>query len=545
MMSALFKKPDISPEWTGFVRFFLIFCGLISLTSLPLSSGAQNMNGNGFRGFDKEVPEKANKELQAFVYFYSQSVAMNMYPKNDFLKGQIVGRLFGSNTTTTSDSLTAFYSEQRALPFFVYTPRIFDGKATLRASFEIDWTWGDVAYGTGGNQGSAISADQVNLQTQNLEVELAPFKYWTVNIGLQRMFDTPHDPYRTTVDKFMQTGYRLAFFGTDAVGVSVRYQKDYSKTKAGYYKFYENNVELNDDVTMFELNHQQTISPLWNVGASAYIVRDRSSGKGGVSILGQGPSSPLTLYNGAYRFPLGSNNYHMDVAWLGGYFSRNEDLMLDRFLLTGFVNYNLGSIREYDKVTDGYKKSVSIGGVTANLKAGYRYGQTTGDIVTIDGILTTGDNNGIDDGKYTGVITANTWGSPAAIFVGSGAYILFPHGNVVNRFVGAVTDISNVGYGVAGGTINFNKDLIPNKLHSKVGFAAASSMIQPIRGGTFMGWEANAKLGYDIGAFLTVEAHGAYMGLGNFYDSPSVNGGSQTRPVNPWVGFICLKWLMF
>jgi hypothetical protein len=81
---------------------------------------------------------------------------------------------------------------------------------------------------------------------------------------------------------------------------------------------------------------------------------------------------------------------------------------------------------------------------------------------------------------------------------------------------------------VAGGTINFNKDLIPNKLHSKIGFARATSMVQPTAGGSFMGWEANAKVGYDIGAFLTVEAHAAYMGLGNFYDSPSVNGGRQT-----------------
>jgi hypothetical protein len=81
------------------------------------------------------------------------------------------------------------------------------------------------------------------------------------------------------------------------------------------------------------------------------------------------------------------------------------------------------------------------------LKAGYRYGQTTGDAITVDALMTTGDDNGINDGKYSGVVTANTWGSPAAIFVGSGAYILFPHGNVVNRFVGAVTDISNIGYG--------------------------------------------------------------------------------------------------
>jgi len=68
------------------------------------------LNGAGFRGFDREVPTKANKELQAFVYFYQQSVAMNMYPQNDFLKGQIVGRLFGSNTTSNTNIINGNYS---------------------------------------------------------------------------------------------------------------------------------------------------------------------------------------------------------------------------------------------------------------------------------------------------------------------------------------------------------------------------------------------------------------------------------------------------
>jgi hypothetical protein len=72
------------------------------------------------------LPTKANKQLQTFVYFYQQSVSMNMFPENDFLKGQIVGRLFGGNTTTTSNSIKALYAEQRAIPFFVYSPSIFD-----------------------------------------------------------------------------------------------------------------------------------------------------------------------------------------------------------------------------------------------------------------------------------------------------------------------------------------------------------------------------------------------------------------------------------
>jgi len=516
---------------------------IIFILSFGLS--AQETVSEGFNGFDKVLPVKANRQLQAYVYFYQQNVAMNMAPENDFLKGQIVGRLFGSNTTTTSKAIKALYAEQRAIPFFIYTPSIFDGKATLRASFEIDWTWGDVAYGTGGNFGSAISADQVNLQTQNLEVEFVPAKYWTINIGLQRLFDTPHDLYRTFFDKFTSTGYRLAYFGTDGVGISVRRQTDNKKLKAGFYKLYENNVELNDDVTLFELNQQVTVAPKWNVGASVYYIKDNSSGKGGVSILGQGYSSPLTTYNGTFRFPLGADPYKSDVFWLGTYFSRNEEMVLDRWFMSGFLNFNVGSIRQKLAGSDAYTKTVSIGGLAANFRAGYRYGQTTGDVVTTDFLFTSGDNNGITDKKYSGVITANTWGSPGGIFIGHGGYLLFPHGNVVNRFIAAVADISNMGYGIAGGTVNLARDLIPNKLHSKIGGATGISVIAPSGGGSFMGWEANAKLGYDFGAFLTVEAHTAYMGLGDFYDSPVTNGGVNQRPVDPWLGFVCLKWLIF
>lgn len=493
--------------------------------------------------FDKVIPARANKQLQVFVFSYTQAVVQNFAPENEFLKGQIVGRLFGGNTTQTFSKETSNYYEQRFLPFFVYSPSIFDGKVTLRAAFKVDFTWGDTAYGIGAHTGGALSGSQINLETQNIEVEYRPEPTWAINVGLQRLYDTPHDTYRTTLDKMANTGYRLNYWGTSGAGISIRKDADFYKIKGGYYKLYENLVEVVDDVSLFELNSQFNISKNWNVGASAYYLKDRSNGKGGVSILGQGPRSLLTEYNGAYKFPLTPDPYKMDVIWLGSFFSRNEDLMNDRYMLSGYVNANLGSIRQ-DQAA-GQAKTINIEGVAANLRAAYRYGQTVNDAVTADIIFSSPNKKGISDGKYTGVITGNTWGSPVGLMFGQGSYLVFPHANVVNRYVAAVSDLSNMGYGVTGATLNLGHDIVPNKIHSKIGGAFALSNQNPSNGGNFIGWEVNGKLVYDLGAFLSIEAHGAYMGLGDFYDSPTVNGKQTQRPANPWTSFIGLRWLIF
>ena len=259
-----------------------LFLGLILFVFVAFQSTAQTT----VIDFQKtDIPRKANKEFQFFAFYINQGVTSNYYPTSEFLKGQVVGRLFGRNTSTTSDTNRTYYVEQRLIPFFIYQPNLFNGKAILRASFEIDWTWGDASYGTGGNIGGAISADQVNIQTQNIELELIPWKGYAINLGLMRMFDTPYNPYRTLAEKMMSTGYRLSYWGTDAVGISIRRDKDFSRWKTGFYKFYENDIQADDDVNMFEAMYERHLSKLWKAGLSANYVRDRSEGKGGVSIL--------------------------------------------------------------------------------------------------------------------------------------------------------------------------------------------------------------------------------------------------------------------
>ena len=524
--------------------FFIAFISLASLL-------AQVPSNQYFSG---EIPKKANKEFQFIAYYFNQAVTSNIYAENDFLKGQVVGRLFGGNTTRTSNDLMSKYSEQRLIPFFIYQPKLFNGKAILRGSFELDWTWGDAAYGVGGNFGSAISADQVNLQTQNLELELNPAKGWFINLGLQRMFDTPYNPYRTMFDKMTTTGYRLAFWGTDGVGITVRKDWDYSKAKAGYYKLYENYIQLIDDVTLYELTGETDISREWKIGSSLYYVKDRASGAGGVSILSQGLNSLLASHNGVYKFSYGDVPYKADIFWVGGYFSRNSEHWLDPWMVTGFVNVNLGSSDTLtNKVvsTTDWTRATDIFGYAANLRVSYRYGQTLNDNISVDVMYTSGDSDGLADGKYSGVITGNQWGAPGAIFISSGAYLLMPSGNVVNRFSPAIIDISNMGYGLTAATVNLSRGIIPHKLNGKIGAAFAASNVQPFGGGFIMGTEMNGNLSYSFGPFMNLELHGAYLALGDFYDSKqssygsSVNGNSDTRPVNPWTVFLVFKWLMF
>jgi hypothetical protein len=529
----------------------LIIAGLLWGFQIQAQELNSSITSNYVSYFDQQVPRKANKEFQFLAYFINQAVSSNFYPENVFMKGQVIGRLLGDNTTHTSDTATNFYFEQRIIPFFIYQPKLFNGKATLRASFEIDWTWGDQSYGTGGNLGGAISSDQVNLQTQNIVVEYRPAPGWYINLGMQRLYDTPYDTYRTFAEKLVSTGYRLTYWGTDAVGIRIHRAKDFSRWTFGYFQLYENDIQENDDVTLQYATYEGDLTPLWKIGGSAYYVRDRGNGEGGVSIYGQGLNSRLTQYNGTFRFDF-DDDYKADIVWLGTFFSRNADFMMDRIKLTGFANYNLGSADVKDG--DNWKKGADIGGLGANLKIGYRYGQTTDDAIEAEAIFATGDNDRLEDGKYSGVITGNTWGAPAGIYISSGSYLLFPHGNVVNRFTPLVADLSNMGYGLLGGTLNLNRAFIPYRLKGKVGSAWAMSNVEPQGGGKKLGLELNAALSYQLGVYMSLEMHGAYCWLGDFYDSNDntysyyVNGNTEpgmSKPVDPWTAFLVFKWLMF
>jgi hypothetical protein len=540
------------------IRAALVAAGILLSTAAPTVARADDLDPDR-DSLARTTPEQLrngdDSQLRFLAYFITRGEVTNVAPTNDLLQGRVVGRLFGPNTTSTSQG-TSWLIEQRLIPFIVFEPKILDHMARLRASFELNWTWGDTSYSTGGNFGGALSGRSVNLETQNVEIEIDLPHRWRMNLGLQRLWDNIRDPYRTFFSTMALSGERLAFWGTDAVGISAHGPAFGQMFRFGAYDLYHNKVQEDDHVLLFEALTDRDIRDGWHVGASVRYLRDTSSGAGGVSVLGQGPDSTLADYNGVFRFPLNGQKYHANLAWVGLDTSYNPEFTAGRFGGSAFAVASLGRV-DLLQMDGSYAKVADVLGLAIDARAGYRYGNSRNDVLTGEVIFSTGDANGIADGRYSGVITGNTYGAPAGVFTTSGAYLLMPHANVVNRYYSAVPDLSNQGYGLTAGTVNAYYDLYRNVLTAKLGAAAGYSNVAPPNGGHFIGVEGNAMIAYRIRVFLSVELHAAYLHLGDFYDSPKEQAASITtnpvaaaaagtgRPRDPWTTFLALKWLMF
>jgi hypothetical protein len=427
---------------------------------------------------------------------------------------------------------------------FIYSPSILDGVATFRGLFKIDVTWGDAAYGVGGNVGGGINAGQVNMQTLLANVDIRPKDSdWNIVIGMQRLFDNVRDPNITAVSTHQTSGYKLSYFGTQAVGINVF--GNLTKTtmfRAGYFQLYENIIEKDDDVSLWMFDIESRILPRLEVGADAWFVWDRGKSAGGISVLGQGLNSGLAEYNGAPRLYLPTSKYEANLGWFGAHASYNRDFATGRLWGDAFVMSNFGTI---DTVSTSTKHYADIIGVAANASLNYKYDMTVNDRISLEVVFSSGDGNGGSDGTVNSVFTGNVYGSPTAIYSNHRALLLFPDPKVVNRYYSAVHDISNMGYGVTGLMASVSRDFIPNKLYAKAGLSTAFSNVVPKKGSSHIGTEYNIEVQYTYRVFLTFSINAGYMEIGNFFNSPDVTYDHKRPTEDPWVVFATMSWLMF
>jgi hypothetical protein len=496
------------------------------------------------------------REFTLINYFFSRATVTNQVGDPSGLKGVSlgpIGQLGGSGVRSGRDA--AFYVEQRWIPVIEYSPSFVDGLASFRAQFEVDYLWGRSANALQQNEGGGFNADQINLQTKNVNVAFYPTRnpsQLTVLVGTQPVYDTYFDPTRTPLNDIIRTGYKLSFLGSDATGLSVftNYFKGNARLTLLPLGSAQSDKALEDDprlkyVWLAMGDYAYPVAPGTNVGLSLWYLRDDTKGDAYAyeGLVKSGPASTgLPSFVGTARFNIERPTGW--VGWLGGHFHHNIDFRTGRLGASGFLMYNRGRFESNVPDTD-LNREVVVDGLSANAELLYNYGRTSGDLVTLEAMFTTGDGD-LNDDRYTSAFTLNQYGLPGAVWFNHRMLLLFPFTSTANNYTGAVTDISNQGYGLRAVMATGAYDLVPNKLNLKVGAGFATSGVTPpdypdstVSRGRVLGTEVNAELKYHIRYLMTLGLHAGYMVRGSFYD------GNPRVTANPWAVFSTFTWYAF
>jgi len=474
--------------------------------------------------------------FDAFALFQARSTYNNLASTNPLLDGQVVGRLGGLNGVVVSTDQKAVFSEQRVNAFATYRPDVLGGKGGLSAAFEVDFAFGDSAYGTGGNVGGGFGADQVNLQTRRLHANWWPTlgsgHKMHVTAGLQFVSDSVNDPTATTPDGLLRSGGRMMFFASEAAGVQVHggLSDDWGPRlsyRVGTFTLLEQAIALPDDVWLTMADVQVHPAYATSVGLHTWYLQDRSGGTGGA--LGMGPTSDLyemqggpsiDLYDG-YPPPEGAP-IDADIAWLGA------DAGYDPGLTHGPVGVHGTAILNVGRMYAPIVHDDDIFGVVADAEMRLRWAQGSGSIARVEVVY--GSGGGVDPMRYGGPITGNAYGVAGALMPTHGALLLFPDARSINRMTGVVHDVSGAGLGLVGSSASIGYDPIPDRLTTTVGGALAWAA-----DGSPFGTEINVGISGEPLLFCDV----------GLYAATVLPGSASRLDANPWTLYAAVDWLVF
>lgn len=496
-------------------------------------------------------------EFSMINYFFARFTVTDQLADPSGLRGVSLGPIgigqgIGS-ATRVGEASTNFYAEQRWIPVFSYSPLFVDGLATFRAQLEVDFTWGLAANSVQNNQGGGFNVDQVNIQSKNVNVAFYPTrnpKQLSIIAGAQPVYDSPYDPTITSLFDIVQTGYKLAFMGSDAVGISAYFNDFWGIGKVSFIPVgaAQPDKALTGDarfshIYLFTADYGFEFQPGTVAGVSFWHLQDDTKGSAFAyeGIVPSGPSSgALSAFTGTAPFQIEEPSGN--VEFVGAHFHHNLGFKTGPLGLSGFTMANFGRFDSQKRDT-ALNRRVDILGFASNLEAMFNWGRTAEDKVTLEGMFSTGDSD-VNDDTYNGVFTMNYYGLPGAVWFNHKTQILFPYTSTVSNYTGAVTDISNQGFGLISAIASWAYDIIPNKLNLRVGNAYGQSVERPtvrngVRPGRVIGYEINAELKWHIRYLMTVGVAGAYLFRGSFYD------GNQQVTSDPWAAFTTFTWYAF
>ncbi|MFA5806929.1 MAG: hypothetical protein WC978_01005 [bacterium] len=444
-------------------------------------------------------------------------VRIKGHTEQNYRTGSVTGAQGGLFILPGADVSTASYVEQRQR-------FIFDWKGEnvgARGFFELDFAnWGDSAYTAARNQGAALEADSINLETKNFYLWFnVPNTSVKVTAGLQNVTDSFGG---------MIVGY------ADMAGIFVTGKMEPVSYKLGWAKFQEGSSLRDDDVDFYVAEAKFAPTKDAKVGLNLYVLRDASGSTVPASAFINTNLNTLGRGHADYGFGATAFTYKpATIYWLGvdGAFQAGPAA------LSGYAFYNFG-------------KAEAIGGTFAgdNVVAGDEL-KVKAFAVDLRADLTAGPGKAFIEAAYVSGSSATDTDFKAPIvgnnyaLAGSFALtsmdmqILLNQIDDINGSAALAYDVQNKGRGIiavaAGYRMKFN-DMLSGKVG--VGYLAdAKNAIGTNSAGVSIkkhkATEVNANVNYALVKGLDLGLYGAYAFLTDWedYGAQTVTTANMTK----------------
>lgn len=362
----------------------------------------------------------------------------------------------------------------------------------LVTQFELDYAyWGNSSYTTGRNQGGAVGADTVNIETKHLYVDANPFKNVNMKLGMQ--------PYNDS--------FKGILFDADMAGIA--FSSSYGKftPSIGFFRFDDSGVSQDKVLghmtnDLYLLDGKFEVSKDLKVGAAYYFFKNNS------------------ITTNANTIGFNPQRQDVKMSTLG----LNAEYTTGPLTLNGFGVMQVGTAN---------KRSTTAWALNAGAKYKVGPGTARSEFLYISGDdKTTGHSNafysvfnifGAEHGYYDNEMS----------LIGRNKYAYTTDNSIV-------ATAGNLGQGQIGGYIGYDLPITP-KLTSafNAGFVAVAkeNANKPTNNKTgvknnsnYLGTEINAEAAYQLLDGFSVTTRAAYVFLGDYYKDVATNG----TPVNPY-----------
>lgn len=436
----------------------LLACALVAMIAMP---AAADVNLNGF--------------------YRSKGYVSNF---KSYSPGTTAPQIDGQDGTFT-------YVEQRMRLRFT----VGDENVKAVSFFELDSMWGDTSAAVARNQGAALGADGINIESKNLFLWFkVPNTSLDFTVGLQNQSDS----------------YAGLFFGlADFAGVFANAKMDPVALRLGFGKWFENTAREADDVDLYLA--EVKLSPVkdFKLGLNFYVLNDRGEqgrqGNGGAGTPGD-TGLPNTEATSLLLYMPG-----VDLTAKAG-----------PATISAFAFYQFGT---FESDVAGVQ-DIDVNGFAADVRADLALGPGK---LFVEAIYISGDDDPSDT-DFESILTASDYSLAQGFFARTDMQLLLVNVDDINTLQALTVNPNAGGRGLMHAAVGYSM-----KFTDKLGFKVGAGYAQVAQDrttdqGDVLGTELNANLNFNISKGLDFGLYGAYAFLGDFYDRPS----GQPEFVDPY-----------